>query len=252
MKPTTTKTDALRVHNKNQLLGYAGVKSARAQAALETTLMPLAGRLADLGATLTRTEDGPIGNRTAYLRVEAPKLPKMRLHCRQCARNGSERSCSTGDIAQIASSLHDYLACQSALAIQVRIGRSYHPSKLGLWVTPCSANRRPPPNAILDNPVVSVDTDDTAYSGKPGKESAGILDFSKFDAVLDPATLRLCAPAADIARGLGITPAAVSRNFRTARRYGKCGQYIDITDVVSARRPRRGRPHKNPARNNNQ
>ena len=78
-----------------------------------------------------------------------------------------------------------------------------------------------------------------------------INDYSRYDAVLDPATKRFCATAANIARALGINAATVSRNFTAARRYGKYKQYLDIDDVVSTPPPSRGRPSNHSIENRN-
>ena len=67
-------------------------------------------------------------------------------------------------------------------------------------------------------------------------------------AVIDPATLRLCATVSDIARGLRIFPGQLSNCLCDCRRYGPGGRYIDLEDAIDARArvPKRGRPSKSP------
>jgi hypothetical protein len=62
--------------------------------------------------------------------------------------------------------------------------------------------------------------------------------------VIDPATKRMCATAADIARGAGVHPSTIAR-ITTARRYAG-GRYLDIADVLTelAKARHCGRPKR--------
>ncbi len=71
------------------------------------------------------------------------------------------------------------------------------------------------------------------------------LDPLKIEgSVIDPASGRVCATAADIARGAGVHPSTIAR-ITCARRYAG-GRYLDVADVFVelANARHRGRPRR--------
>ena len=62
--------------------------------------------------------------------------------------------------------------------------------------------------------------------------------------VIDPASGRVCATAADIARGACVHPSTVARVTRARRHAG--GRYLDVADVLAelANARHRGRPRR--------
>ncbi|MEI6606727.1 MAG: hypothetical protein WCP35_15570 [Verrucomicrobiota bacterium] len=63
-------------------------------------------------------------------------------------------------------------------------------------------------------------------------------------AVIDPSSGRMCATAADIARGSNVSPSTIAR-ISSARRYAG-GRYIDIVDALAEldKTRRVGRPYR--------